>query len=306
MTSNGSPYKNIQIVINPAAGNNEPMLNILNDVFKKYEAVWDARITHKKGDGEQLAREFAANGADLVMAYGGDGTQREVAKGLAGTGVPMCILPGGTVNALAVELGLPLQLAAAVELVFQPEVQVRKIDVIETERDFFLLRAGTGLAGSLSAATDRDLKDRFGWLAYLIGSLRSLTQPEVNAYTITIDGEKVEKEGIACLLTNSNTLGILGLSLSNEVRIDDGLMDVFLIDANWQQLILPAIGTTLQSAELAKSLQHWQGREVTVITRRQEELFADGEDESIGHTPVTAKLLAGALSIITPKPPQPA
>jgi len=300
MSPTVTPYKNIQIVINPASGNDEPMLNILNDVFKEHDVEWDARITHKKGDGERLAREFAASGADLVMAYGGDGTQREVAKGLTGTGVPMCILPGGTVNALAVELGLPLQLANAAQLVFQPEAQVRKIDVIQTESDFFLLRAATGLAGSLSAATDRDLKDRFGWLAYLIGSLRSLTQPEVNQYTLTIDGEKIEKEGIACLLTNSNTLGILGLSLSNEVRIDDGLMDIFLIDGNWQQLILPAIGTALTTAELAKSLQHWHGREVSVVTARKEELFADGEDESIGHTPVTAKLLAGALSVITP------
>lgn len=306
MSTNETTYKNIQIVINPASGNDEPMLNMLNDVFKTYDVEWDARITHKKGDGERLAREFAEDGADLVMSYGGDGTQREVAKGLTGTGVPMCILPGGTVNAMAVELGLPLQLTAAAELVFKPEAQERKIDVIQTENDFFLLRAGTGLAGSLTAATDRDLKDRFGWLAYLIGSLRSLTQPEPNAYTITVDGEKIEKEAVACLLTNSNTLGILGLSLSNEVRIDDGLMDLFLIDANWQQLILPAIGTALTTAELAKSLQHWQGKEITVVTQRQEELFADGEDESIGNTPVTAKLLAGALTVITPKPPQPA
>ncbi len=305
MSTNESPYKNIQIVINPAAGNNEPMLNILNDVFKSHGAQWDARITHKKGDGERLAREFAESGADLVMAYGGDGTQREVAKGLTGTGVPMCILPGGTVNALALELGLPIQLANAAQLVFQPESQVRKIDVCQTEDDFFLLRAGTGLAGSLSAAVDRELKDRLGWLAYIVGGLRSLTQPEVNTYTITIDGETIEKEGVACLLTNSNTLGILGLSLSNEVKIDDGLMDVFLIDANWQQLILPAIGTSLQTAELAKSLQHWQGKEITVTTQREEELFADGEDESIGNTPVTAKLLAGALSVITPTPPTP-
>lgn len=297
-------YKKIRVVINPAAGNNEPMLNILNDVFKAYEVEWDARITHRKGDAERLAREFAANGADLVMAYGGDGTQREVAKGLAGTGVSMCILPGGTVNALAVELGLPLQLAAAVELAFKPEAQVRNIDVIQTENDFFLLRAGTGLAGSLTAAVDRELKDRFGWLAYIIGGLRSLSQPEVNLYTFTIDGQKIEQEGIACLLTNSNTLGVLGLSLSNEVKIDDGLMDVFLIEANWQQSILPAIGTTLTTAEVAKSILHWQGQNVSVVTQPEEELFADGEDESIGHTPVTAKLLPGALSVITSSAPQ--
>lgn len=302
MSPNDAPYKNIQVVINPASGNNEPMLNILNDVLKAFDATWDARITHKKGDAERLAREFAADGADLVMAYGGDGTQREVAKGLTGTGVPMCILPGGTVNALAVELGIPLQLAEAVQLVFKPESQMRKIDVIETQNDFFLLRAGTGLAGNLTAAVDRELKDRFGWLAYIIGGLRSLTQPEINTYTLTIDGEKIKVEGIACLLTNSNTLGVLGLSLSNEVRIDDGLMDVFLIDANWQQAILPAIGTTLTTAEVAKSLQHWQGREIMVSTEREEELFADGEDESIGRTPVTAKLLPGALSVITLAP----
>src|SRR5690606_33636656 len=97
-------FKHIQVIINPAAGNNEPILNTLNDVFSQYDVFWDVSLTHKAGDGEQLARQAVENGADLVGAYGGDGTVGEVARGLIGSEVPLAVLPGGTGNSLAVSL----------------------------------------------------------------------------------------------------------------------------------------------------------------------------------------------------------
>jgi diacylglycerol kinase (ATP) len=82
------PYKRIQVIINPAAGGDKPILNVLNDVLQPAGVDWDISLTHKGGDGTRLAREAAAAGVDLVAAYGGDGTQMEVANGLLGSGVP--------------------------------------------------------------------------------------------------------------------------------------------------------------------------------------------------------------------------
>ena len=82
------PYPKVHVIINPAAGQDEPILNVLNDVFHPAGVAWEISLTHKSGDATRLAAEAAAAGVDLVAAYGGDGTQMEVANGLLGTGVP--------------------------------------------------------------------------------------------------------------------------------------------------------------------------------------------------------------------------
>ena len=111
------PYKRIHVVINPAAGKDEPILNTLNRVFHKYGVDWQISITKKLGDATQMTREAVADGADLVAGYGGDGTQMEVADGVLGSDTPMAILPGGTGNAMSFELNVPHQLEQAAELI---------------------------------------------------------------------------------------------------------------------------------------------------------------------------------------------
>lgn len=79
------PYPFIHVIINPASGKDQPMLNIINDVCKKHEVRWDATVTHKYGDATEQARAAIAAGADLVAGYGGDGTQHEVANAILGS-----------------------------------------------------------------------------------------------------------------------------------------------------------------------------------------------------------------------------
>ena len=106
-----SPYKKVHIVINPASGKDEPILNVLNDVFHQHEDIeWTISVTKKYGDATAQAREAAEGGADLVAGYGGDGTQHEIANGILGTAAVMGVLPGGTGNGFATELGTPKEL----------------------------------------------------------------------------------------------------------------------------------------------------------------------------------------------------
>ena len=107
------PYKRIHVVINPAAGHDEPILNVLNSVFRPAGVKWDVSITQDSGDATRLTKEAVALGVDLVAGYGGDGTQMEVANGLLDSGIPQAILPGGTGNAMAHDLKVPLNLKTA-------------------------------------------------------------------------------------------------------------------------------------------------------------------------------------------------
>ena len=77
--------KRIHVVINPAAGKDEPILNVLNDVFQKHDIEWRASVTYKYGDATEVAQQAAADGYDIVAGYGGDGTQHEIANGIIGT-----------------------------------------------------------------------------------------------------------------------------------------------------------------------------------------------------------------------------
>src|SRR5512145_255376 len=155
------PYQRVHVVINPASGQNQPILNVLNDVFHSAGAKWDISITHQGGDATRQAREAVAAGAEVVAAYGGDGTQMEVANGLLGTGVPQAILPGGTGNAMAHELHVSLHLREAAQLIVSSSRR-HAIDLARSGDRVYMLRAYTGVPAEAGAS--REEKDRLGQL----------------------------------------------------------------------------------------------------------------------------------------------
>lgn len=291
-------FKKIHIVINPASGNNEPILNTINDVFKEHDVHWDVSITHDDGDGAKQATEAVENGCDLVMAYGGDGTVLDVATGLIGSDVPLGILPGGTANAMADEMGVPNNLAKALNLPFSEKARIRQVDIGQAEDKYFLLRVGTGMVATFSAGVSRELKDSFGIAAYLIGGIRAISNPQFVTYNLTIDGETISTEGTACLITNGNSLGALGLKLSPKVKIDDGLLDIFIIN-NDVQSILGALSHIAQIENSAIDLQHWQGKSIRIETEPPQEIYGDGETIAFTNTPCDINLKPNALHILT-------
>src|SRR6478752_6280044 len=100
-------HRKIHVVINPVAGQDTPILNVVNRVFQESDVEWDVSITKKSGDALKQTRQAVKDGADVVAAYGGDGTVAEVASGLVRTKTLLAILPGGTANVMSIELGIP-------------------------------------------------------------------------------------------------------------------------------------------------------------------------------------------------------
>src|ERR1700693_568815 len=110
------PFKQIYVIINPASGQDEPILNVLNSVLRPAEIKWDVFVTTEAGDARKYAQQAVAAGIDAVAVYGGDGTVTEAASGLIGSNMPLAILPGGTANVMSIELGIPGRLADAIAL----------------------------------------------------------------------------------------------------------------------------------------------------------------------------------------------
>lgn len=292
--------KSVHVIINPAAGRPAPVLYTLNTVLNRVGVKWDVSITHAAGDARQAAKRAAAEGADVVAVYGGDGTVLEAATGLLGTNTPLAILPGGTANVLSVELGIPRDLAASARLACGEESSVRKVDLGRSGDRCFIHRVGIGLDANKVNLATRELKQKYGVLAYSIGWLQAARETPMARYRISLDGKDMEVEGVTCHIANSGSIGVPGLVLLPDISISDGLLDVLVVRDT-------SIGSALSIGQLAvghpvdpAAFYHWQAREVTVKADPPQLVQADGEMWE--KTPVTARVLPGAISIVTPAP----
>lgn len=289
----------VMMIINPASGQGSPDLRLYNRILLGAGYNWQVEVTNNFGDAARLARGAVRGGASAVAVYGGDGTVMDAAAGLVGTNVPLAILPGGTGNALARELLIPFDLAAACHLIVDGRAATRSIDLGRVDGRLFALRMGVGLEADITRTADRELKDRMGLLAYAAATLQAWNQAAVSRYRLELDGGKVEVDGLACMIANAGNLGIPGVNISPKVRIDDGLLDVMVIRradlAELASLAASVIGT--QSPAIS-SLPHWQVRQVRIEADPPQGVEADGEE--LGQTPVKAEALPGALKVIVP------
>ena len=287
-------YKRVQIIINPAAGKDETILNTINAVFAGSDIEWDARITHKFGDATRLTKEAVANGVDLVAGYGGDGTQLEVANGLVGSGVPMAILPGGTGNAMAFELNVPRDLDQAAALIVNSPNR-RAIDLASIGDRVFMLRAYTGVQAEERAS--REMKDKYGNLAYVAEGLKFATHPPEAHYEATIDGQTFEGKGMICYIFNAGASGGLALPELADVDVSDGLLDLYVITHGIRP-IRAVSHYVLKVGNAQAGIYHWQGREITLKASPPQSVWIDGEE--YGQTPITAKVLPKTLEVVVP------
>ncbi len=288
----------LQVILNPAAGQDEAVLPTLNRVFREADIEWDVSLTHERGDARRLAREAVQAGAELVAAYGGDGTVMETASGLIGSDVPLGILPGGTANVMAIELGVPRELEAAARLLLAPDVERRALDVGRVGEEHFLLRLGTGFEAVVIEGAERELKDRMGTLAYILSAIKALREPPQTTYRLLLDDESVQIEGMSCLVANSGNLGIPGLALHPKIDVSDGLLDVVVIrQADFDTLI--SLAASVAGVEnVPESLPHWQVRRVRIESDPVQDVQADGE--MIGETPIEVEVVPQALQVVVP------
>ncbi len=276
------------LVINPSKGGWERALEAVTDAAD--EAGWPepvVRLTTREETGHAQASAALADGAEVVIAAGGDGTVRSVAHALAGTSAELGVVPNGTANLLAHNLELPTDLRKSSELRRAAEIAVtgpgRTIDLglarlDEEVRDLpFVVLAGMGHDAASVAATRPGLKDRIGWPAYVAPAARSALRRPV-PMTVQHDDDP-EREVLAWSVLAANCSRVRGgVAIAPGGLLDDGLLDVLEVTVRrpGQWLGVAAKGTLGLERDVA-GLQTRASTEVTVTCEQPLHVQLDGD-----------------------------
>lgn len=233
----------LTLIVNPAAGSGYA-LKTEEKLKQALEGRAAYEILHTSGpnDATRLAQEAAAKpDCTGVVAVGGDGTCGEVACGLAGTGVPMGIIPSGTGNDFIKSVGLPKEPLAALEVILKENAQ--PVDVVRLNERIFLNVCGTGFDELTLEYTQAAKKYARGILPYLVGIFRAIFACKPVHVSYTVDGVTKEQDVLMCSAANGKYIGG-GIPVCPAAQPDDGLLDVIVVDARPRWMIpfyLPGI-----------------------------------------------------------------
>lgn len=296
------PKQQAAVVFNPTKVNVAALKRVVAAAEKK--AGWKRSLwfeTSEADPGIGQAREALAQGADVVMAAGGDGTVRAVAEALSGTKVPLGLLPSGTGNLLARNLELTLDnLEHSVETAFAGKDRLIDVGTVEAEREdgsrdknIFLVMAGVGLDAQMIANTNPALKKRVGWLAYVDAIARSLRGNNRVRMRFSVDGSPIRSMTAHTVLVGNCGSLPGNILLLPDAAVDDGIFDVVALRPRgvigwvqiwvkivWENGVLrrTVVGRKLMSfTREVRTLRYLKGKSFVARLSRPEEYELDGD-----------------------------
>jgi YegS/Rv2252/BmrU family lipid kinase len=234
---------------------------------------------------------------------GGDGTVREVCAELAGTGIPVGIIPAGTGNLLARNLTIPLYLRSAIDVALNG--QDRAIDMVEVSGDgledtHFMVMAGMGFDAAIMEGVNEDLKKRVGWVAYVVSGLRSLMFPAVR-FEIAVDGGEFTRHRARTVVVGNVGFLQAGLPLLPDATIDDGQIDVVILHPrNFFSWIPLAWRVLLKRKHTDDLVNRMTGRSVIIRAAADTPRQLDGDSVGPGRE-LTMRCVHGRLLVRVPR-----
>jgi diacylglycerol kinase (ATP) len=293
------PMSRAAVVVNPTKlEDDEAFRKSVRQVMDEHgwdEPLWLETTAEDPGLGQ--ARSAVSDGVDLVLACGGDGTVTACAEGVTGSGVPLAIIPMGTGNLLARNLGLPMGLDEALAVALGDAQQ--PIDAGRVNGTLFVVMAGLGLDARMLSDTSDAAKKRLGWVAYAISAVRHLSDRPLRV-TVSADGGRRRR-----LRTNALIVGNVGwlrggLPLLPDARPDDGMLDAVVLIAGGLTGWLTATAAILLRRKDQGGIYRLQFTKLEVTLDRAQPWELDGE--VMGSTRrLTVEAQPGALLLRMPK-----
>jgi diacylglycerol kinase (ATP) len=283
-----------------------------SDKKKQYQTINAYFAEHKidleiievpipKTELEAIFSQAIADGVDLFLAGGGDGTVSLVGNHLVGTGLPLGILPLGTGNLLAKELKIPHKLAHALALITASDHEIIKMDTFRLGDRYYILNLSVGLTPKIMATTKSEDKQRLGLLAYLINFFQQILGIKLHHFYLDHDHQKTTHLASEVLITNGRSMGVESLYWSEQFALNDGILDLLIIRAtniyDIFGLIISVFSRNEKANPIMKILQINEYCQITTHTP----LPVQADGDTIGETPVEIQIEPRSLNIIISK-----
>jgi YegS/Rv2252/BmrU family lipid kinase len=258
--------------------------------------------TTESDSGHAMAKRAVVEEVDLVLVAGGDGTVRVVCAQLARTGIPVAVVPAGTGNLLARNLGIPMDLDDALYRLL--DGRDRTIDLVEVhgdelDTDRFAVMAGLGLDAAIIDDAPADLKKRIGWPAYVVSAMKNINHPSVRVEITLDDQDPIERKARTVVIGNVGNLQA-NIPLLPDAVPDDGTIDVIVIAprrvTQWPRLIVRVLTRRRRSDPY---LERFTGERVAITAAVDVRRQLDGDAIGSGRT-IVAQVEPGALVVRVP------
>jgi diacylglycerol kinase (ATP) len=311
----------ILIAFNPNAGQAavvRPAIDAAAALWRSHGWQVELRPTQCAGDATRIAREGSAAGFHVIVAAGGDGTVNEVMNGLVNTDTALGVLPAGTVNVWAREMGLPMdiqQSAAALLLSQWRQIDVgrvrsmlhrsRRLSRKKIARNkapfidrYFLLMAGIGFDAAVTAGVDPKEKKWLGAIAYVKQAIQLACQYQGTNLALRLDGKKVRGRFLMAVVGNSQLYGGV-IKFTVNALVDDGLLDVCVIKGrSMLKAPLRLLSIFSRSHHLDSRIEYHQAKQIQFFSRKSVPVQLDGD--YIGTTPMVFEVIEKSLWVLVP------
>ena len=297
------------LIFNPVSGQGNPDQD-LKLIIKMLEPLIQVNVIFTEAEVEpgQQALEAIAAGADLIIASGGDGTVSAVAEAVMQTDIPLGVIPRGTANAFSVALGIPTNLKDACDTILAGTT--KQVDVATCNGAPMVLLAGIGFEAETVERANREMKNRFGILAYIVAGVQQIADQQVFDAEIEIDGQISTFQCGAITVANAAPPTSVMAQGFGEVISDDGLLDVTIgltqVEAQGLGARLQGMGAIADLFAAALAKRPTQNEDILslrvpslkVTTDPPQKVVVDGE--IIGTTPVELACIPKGLTVFAP------
>lgn len=262
--------------------------------------------TTGRGSATELARQAVVDARQLVIVCGGDGTINEVVNGLAGSQVPMALLPAGTANILAKELGIPWDIAAAAGMIAGSELQRIALGLVASDGDsttpgwsrYFLSVGGAGPDGAMVHALETMAGSKSGIIDYWLEGVRQLVKYRFPEMRITCAGRDLK----ATLIVVGRTQNYGGpFCITQEANLLEDCFEIVAVSTRNRLRYLACLPALwLGKLRQMPDIHHWKTTEVLCEPAGSEEVFAQVDGEPIGKLPLRFSIVSDALTLLVP------